>query len=174
MIHAAGRVEAGMYGEACRLEELIAFAQRMKWRRLGIAFCIGLSEEAERLAGILEKHFSVVSVCCKVCGMTRGDLGEVKKAKGMSKATCNPLGQALLLNEERTDLNLIVGLCVGHDILFTQHSDAPVTTFIVKDRVTAHNPAGILYSRYGRRRFEDRNQEQKHVDTMPMTASSKE
>ena len=36
-----------------------------------------------------------------------------------------------ILNEVGTDLNVIVGLCVGHDIAFTQHSKAPVTTLIV-------------------------------------------
>jgi len=43
-----------------------------------------------------------------------------------------------------------VGLCVGHDMLFTRHSRAPVTTLVVKDRVLAHNPAGALYSGYYR------------------------
>lgn len=30
----------------------------------------------------------------------------------------------------------------------TKHSQAPVTTLVVKDRVLAHNPAGALYSAY--------------------------
>jgi len=63
--------------------------------------------------------------------------------------TCNPIGQAMLLNREETDMNIIVGLCVGHDILFTKHSEAPVTTLIAKDRVTGHNPAAALYTYYG-------------------------
>jgi uncharacterized metal-binding protein len=50
-------------------------------------------------------------------------------------------------------MNIIVGLCVGHDMLFQMHSRAPVTTLIVKDRVLAHNPAGALYSNYYRRRL---------------------
>jgi uncharacterized metal-binding protein len=64
------------------------------------------------------------------------------------EAMCNPIGQALILNREKTDLNIILGLCIGHDILFTQYSDAPVTTLAVKDRVLAHNPLGALYSGY--------------------------
>jgi uncharacterized metal-binding protein len=55
------------------------------------------------------------------------------------------VAQARILNEVGTDLNVIVGLCVGHDILFTRHSTAPVTTLVVKDRVTGHNPAAALY-----------------------------
>jgi uncharacterized metal-binding protein len=58
---------------------------------------------------------------------------------------CNPIGQALLLNNENTDLNIILGLCVGHDSLFIKYSNAPVTVFAVKDRVLAHNPLGALY-----------------------------
>ena len=49
------------------------------------------------------------------------------------------------LNRAETDLNIIVGLCVGHDILFTKYSDAPVTTLVVKDRVAGHNPVSVLY-----------------------------
>jgi len=37
---------------------------------------------------------------------------------------------------------------MGHDIIFTRNSEAPVTTLIVKDRVLAHNPAGAIYSGY--------------------------
>jgi uncharacterized metal-binding protein len=152
--HTAAEIEACHYCEMCRLEELIEFASRMGYRRIGIAFCAGLSEEAGTLEAILDRHFGVSSVCCKVCGLPAGELSELKAQKGMSPARCNPLGQAEILNEEGTDLNIIVGLCVGHDILFSQHSRAPVTTFIVKDRVLAHNAAGALHSRYLRRRFE--------------------
>jgi len=58
---------------------------------------------------------------------------------------CNPILQALLLNEEKTDFNIIVGLCVGHDSLFMKYSDALTTTLIAKDRVLGHNPAAALY-----------------------------
>lgn len=64
------------------------------------------------------------------------------------KAICNPICQALVLNKEQTDLNIILGLCIGHDILFTKHSQAPVTTLAVKDRGLAHNPLGAIYSNY--------------------------
>ena len=64
---------------------------------------------------------------------------------------CNPAGQAAMLNEAGSQLNIICGLCVGHDAIFSRASRAPVTTLIVKDRVLAHNPAGAIYSRYIRR-----------------------
>ena len=48
---------------------------------------------------------------------------------------CNPKVQARLLNEGGTELNFIVGLCVGHDMLFTMESKVPVSSIITKDRV---------------------------------------
>ena len=65
---------------------------------------------------------------------------------GAHESACNPIAQARLLAEHGTDLNVIVGLCVGHDTLFIKHSEAPVTYLIVKDRVLAHNPAGALHA----------------------------
>ena len=52
------------------------------------------------------------------------------------------------------DLNIAIGLCVGHDALFSRYSEAPVTTLVVKDRVLGHNPAAALYSNYYRRLYE--------------------
>jgi uncharacterized metal-binding protein len=54
----------------------------------------------------------------------------------------------MILNTEKTDLNVILGLCIGHDTVFTKYSEAPVTTLAVKDRVLAHNPLGAIYSAY--------------------------
>ncbi|MDD4572348.1 MAG: DUF1847 domain-containing protein, partial [Clostridia bacterium] len=42
-------------------------------------------------------------------------------------------------------LNVVIGLCVGHDTLFYKYAESPVTTLITKDRALAHNPAGALY-----------------------------
>ena len=64
--------------------------------------------------------------------------------------------QAKVLNREQTDLNIIIGLCVGHDSLFTKYAEAPCTTLVVKDRVLAHNPVGAIYqadSYYKRKLF---------------------
>ena len=59
---------------------------------------------------------------------------------------CNPIHQSRRLNKEETDLNILVGLCVGHDSLFYKYSKAPVTTLVVKDRVLGHNPVAALYT----------------------------
>ncbi len=59
---------------------------------------------------------------------------------------CNSVTQAKLLNKAKTDLNVLVGLCVGHDSLFIKFSKAPVTVLAAKDRVLAHNPLAALYA----------------------------
>jgi len=127
----AAEVEKTGYRQWPRVRELVEFCQRMGISHLGVAFCVGLREETQALIEILESHnLSVESV---VCTMNGG---------------CNPVGQALVLNERQTELNVIMGLCLGHDILFQQFSEAPVTTLVVKDRVTCHNPVGPIINRY--------------------------
>lgn len=132
-----------------RVEDTIAFAKLMGYEHLGVATCLGLLDETRRLTSILEAQgFRVTSVCCKTGSIDKLELGleETDKVRpGTFEPACNPIAQAVLLNGCGTDMNLIVGLCVGHDMLFTKHSDAPVTTLVVKDRVTGHNPVSVLY-----------------------------
>jgi uncharacterized metal-binding protein len=89
---------------------------------------------------------------CKCGGIDKTKLGVAKEYKIGSasrfEAGCNPVLQAQLLNDAGTDINVIVGLCIGHDMLFTMNSKAPVTTLIVKDRLLGHNPVIALYSDY--------------------------
>lgn len=151
VMKASAEVESEGYMRLTRLEELILFSKKMGYRKLGLAFCVGLEDEARIVYEVLARDFEVSSVCCKVCGISKKDLG-LAELSGGGKGTCNPIGQAMLLNDEETDLNIILGLCIGHDILFTKHSKAPVTTFAVKDRVLTHNPLGVVYSKYYKKR----------------------
>lgn len=153
LVQVSSAIEAQYYMQKTRLEELFLFVNRMGYKKIGIAFCIGLSDEAKVLAEFLRKEFDVVSVCCKVCGIDKSSLELERMKPDVYETMCNPIGQAMLLNKQQTELNIICGLCIGHDIQFTQHSDAPVTTFIVKDRVLAHNTAGSLYCQYLRKRI---------------------
>lgn len=145
---ASAAIEAGYYMKKTRLEEIILYARKMGYKRLGLAFCVGLEKEAKIIHRILEKDFNVFSVCCKVSAIDKGEYDLERLRPDAFDPTCNPLGQAMLLKEKDTQLNIIIGLCIGHDILFTEHSAAPVTTLIVKDRVLANNPAGAIYSDY--------------------------
>ena len=65
--------------------------------------------------------------------------------RGTNETMCNPIFQAKLLNHEKSDFNIVLGLCVGHDSLFFQHAHAPTTVLAVKDRVTGHNPLAAIY-----------------------------
>jgi uncharacterized metal-binding protein len=146
-------LEGNYYMKLARLEELKKFAKLMNYKYLGIAFCIGLSDEAKVLTKVLEKDFKISSVCCKLCGIKKEKFKLSKIKTSRVEAMCNPIGQAMVFNMEKTDLNIILGLCIGHDILFTKYSQAPVTTLVVKDRVLGHNPVAALYSGYYKRKL---------------------
>jgi len=132
-----------------RIVETCEFAHRMKYKRLGLAFCLGLTKEAKVVEEIFTGYgFEVVSVCCKA-GRSSKDLVDIvddeKIFKGTDEAMCNPIFQAKILDEEKTEFNILLGLCVGHDTLFFQHTSTPTTVLAVKDRVTGHNPLAAVY-----------------------------
>ena len=132
-----------------RIEEICQFARKMGFRKLGIAYCSGLIEEARILHEILATQgFEVYSVICKAGCVPKEYIGlkdEEKIHPGQYESMCNPVGQAEFLNEAGTDLNILMGLCVGHDSLFIKQSQAYTTIFAVKDRVMGHNPMAALY-----------------------------
>lgn len=132
-----------------RLKETIEFCRRMGYEKVGLAFCIGFSKEAKVVAELLRNAgLTVVSAICKSGSIDKCRVGvsEEKKLKpGQFEAMCNPILQAKLLNEQKTEFNIVLGLCVGHDSLFMQYADAMCTTLVVKDRVLAHNPVGAIY-----------------------------
>ena len=152
---AVSTIEGCYYGKETRLGEIILFAKELGYQKLGLAFCIGLTEEAKIIDEILSRHFEVISVCCKVCGIDKKDFDLPQISSKGQEVMCNPAGQAQLLNDAETELNVICGLCVGHDAIFAKVSDASVTTLIAKDRVLAHNPAAAIYCQYIRKQFND-------------------
>lgn len=133
-----------------RVQETIEFAHKMDFRRLGIAFCGGLSSEAKILADILkDQGFEVASVQCKVGRTPKEFLGlreEEKISIGKFEPMCSPITQAMVLNAAGTDFNILIGLCVGHDSLFLRYSEALCTVLVTKDRLTGHNPVAALYA----------------------------
>ncbi len=144
------RTEAGMRTTVPRVEELIQFAAKCAYRRLGLAFCLGLRREARMLTDVLESRgFEVVSVCCKSGAEPKHKIGiRPEQQIGGPEAwesMCNPLVQAEVLNSGKVDLAIMLGLCIGHDTLFIKYCRVPVTVLAVKDRVTGHNPLAALY-----------------------------
>ena len=157
----ASIVEAMGYMAWPRLKDTIKYAQLMNYKKLGVAFCIGLIEEAKRVGVLLARYgFTVASVCCKAGGLKKTDVDIPEEFTMLAKTgypigytTCNPAAQALFLNKAKTDMNVLVGLCVGHDITFTTLSEAPVTTLVAKDRSNPHNPAATLYGSHYSKAF---------------------
>jgi uncharacterized metal-binding protein len=131
------------------LVEIIEFAKKMNYQRLGLAFCLGLTREANTVNEILKGHgFEVVSALCKAGRTSKEKIGltdDQKIYRGMDEPMCNPIYQAKLFNHEKTDFNILLGLCVGHDSLFFKYAESPTTVLAVKDRVTGHNPLAAVY-----------------------------
>ena len=149
----AARVEARGYGRLTRIEEIMDFARRCGFSRLGIAHCIGLRREAAVVRRVFEANgLEVEAVACKAGALPKEVLGltdDDKLSPGEFESMCNPIGQARLLADAGTQLNVLLGLCVGHDSLFFRHSVAPVTVLAAKDRVLGHNPLAAVYQADG-------------------------
>ena len=158
---ASAEVEYEGYCQWTRVQEIMEFANKIGAKRIGIANCIGLINEARIFARILRSNgFEPYSVICKVAGQAKSSMGIPAQFESIGVAMCNPIMQARLLNEAHTDLNVVIGLCVGHDSLFYKYSEAYVTTLVTKDRVTGNNPAAALYtanSYYRKKFFKEEN-----------------
>ena len=147
----AAEIEGQFYGKYTRVQETIEFIKRYGAKKVGIATCVGLLNEAGIFARLLKKNnIEYYAVGCKIGAIEKSEIG-IPKENTLSKgeqyeSMCNPIMQAKILNEQKTDLNIMIGLCVGHDALFIKYSEAPTTVLIVKDRVTGHNPAVALYT----------------------------
>jgi uncharacterized metal-binding protein/predicted Fe-Mo cluster-binding NifX family protein len=134
----------------CRLSELIYFCLEMDYRRVGLAYCVELTEATEILAGVLRRFFEVIPVCCKIGGVPfeEAGKGDVLERGSGGAVTCNPTAQAHALEHAACDIVVAVGLCMGVDCVFSRVSTIPVTTLFVKDKSLANNPIGAIYSDY--------------------------
>lgn len=153
---AAGEIEHDYYLQYTRIEEIMEYARKMGMKKLGIATCVGLINESRKLASIFRYNgFEVYGVTCKVGVQKKTNVGIPERCNEIGENMCNPILQAKILNAEKTELNIVMGLCVGHDSLFYKYSDALVTTAVAKDRVTGHNPVAAIYGAnfYFKRRF---------------------
>lgn len=147
IMQTAAGVECDGYCQWPRVQETVEFARRMGFQKIGIATCVGLIRESRALARILRSHgFDVYGIGCKVGAVPKTDVGIDEACRKVGCNMCNPIMQAELLNRQGTEMNIVVGLCVGHDSLFYKYSKAVTTTLIAKDRVTGHNPAAALYN----------------------------
>ena len=79
----------------------------MNYRKIGVTFCEEWQEEAKVLARVLHRYgFHVATAMCRSDGLL----------------------QAAILNEQETEFNFALGLCMGVHAPFYQYSKAMVTT----------------------------------------------
>lgn len=146
----SARVESAGYCKCTRIEEIMDFARRLGAQKLGIAHCSGLTHEAKLARDIfLAGGFQVLTAMCKLGSIPKESIGlldEEKVRPGTYEPLCSPIGQAAVLDAAGSQLNVVLGLCVGHDSLFFMYSKAPATVLVVKDRVLGHNPVACLYN----------------------------
>lgn len=133
-----------------RILEIAEFAKKMDYKRLGFIFCEGLAREAQAVDKFYNgRGFEMVSVVCKAGRTPKERIGLKDRQKilpGTFESMCNPIYQALIVNNENVDFNILMGLCVGHDSLVIKHLNAPVTILAVKDRLLGHNPLAAVYN----------------------------
>jgi len=123
-----------------RVDEIIAFCNETGIKSLGIANCTAFEKEALQLENILiDNGFTVNKVNCKL-----GKVPFTNLVHGYKGLSCNPAGQAQYLAEKKTELNIMMGLCLGHDMIFNAKSKAPVTPLVVKDRKLKHKTFELL------------------------------
>lgn len=123
-----------------RIEEIRNFSKGINYTRIGIAYCITFSKEAELLKNYLSKYFEVFTVDCKYGRLPKKEL----LGGAGNRILCNPAGQADFLNKRNTDLNISMGLCVGHDMIFSKASVGLVTNLFDKDFTNNNNPAKAM------------------------------
>ncbi len=124
-----------------RLEQIKAFALEANYKKIGIAHCITFRREAYIIKKYLEKDFQIFTVDCKYGRLVKKELF----FDNSSQVLCNPAGQAQYLNDKNTDLNISIGLCVGHDMIFNKVSTAPVTCVYTKDFTNNNDMDQAIY-----------------------------
>jgi uncharacterized metal-binding protein len=146
-----------------RAEEIIMLAKVAAYKKLGLAFCVELQKEAELYTNILENNgFDVVSVCCKAGAIPKEEICVTEEEKlygpNSEETMCSGLIMAELLNSENTDMNILMGLCVGQDALFFKYAEAFSIPFAIIDRVYGGaTMEGIyqVFNSWGNRNYTD-------------------
>ena len=141
---------AHIYPIKPRIQETIEFAKKMKFKRICLIFCIGMRKEAEIIHKIFtDNGFEAISVLCKAGAISKEEIGLLREQQidpASFESMCNPILQALTANHHNSDMNVLFGLCVGHDALFLRYAKAYNTVLAAKDRMNAHNPLAAIYN----------------------------
>lgn len=90
LAHAAAEIEGTYFGKITRVEEIVLFAKRIGAKKIGIATCVGLMNEAKIFARILQaKGLESYCVICKVSATDKTEIGIDKNLK-IKKTVMNP------------------------------------------------------------------------------------
>lgn len=127
-----------------RIRHIAGFCKAGGITKAGIGVCMGFLEEAKHVKGYLsEQGIDAVVVCCGIGGLKLEDMG-ISRDVGYDYTSCNPVSQINILNGAETGINIMMGLCVGHDMIFNRLSEAPVTALFVKEHISGHSPYSTI------------------------------
>ena len=117
-----------------RIDEFISFAKKANYHKIGIAHCTSMQKYADKFARILEIHgFDVYLADCK-----KDKINNCEFPSEEARIKNTPLYQAKYMEKHNTDINVNIGLCLAHELIFIKKSHAPVTTILVRDFATKH------------------------------------
>ena len=107
---ASAEVEFEGYCQWTRVQEIMEFARKIGAKKIGIANCIGLINEARIFAKILRANgFEAYAIICKVAGKAKSSIGIPEKCEEIGAAMCNPILSAFV--------PLLPSLTIRHDLL---------------------------------------------------------
>ena len=125
-----------------RLEHIMEFSRAAGIKKIGLAGCTRYIKLMHTTCKVLEAHgFEAMHIVCKVHG---NHFNDIDIDLDSDWTLCNPLGQVMLLNEWKSQLNVQFGLCMGHDLIFNHYSHAPVTVLVVKEKISDDSPVQTI------------------------------
>ncbi len=155
--HAAAVVESEAYLREAwglkpvdtRILEIINFAKKMGYKKVGIACCFNCAWDAGVLSNMfINRGLEVLVRLCKLYTVQNtkflGLKDEETLIPGGYQSMCNPIAQVDTLADSGCELIVTFGECTGHDALAGKFSKVPFVVLGVKDRVLAHNPVAAL------------------------------
>ena len=135
---AFGRLIGTGGAQKSRVEHIVDFSRSLGVKRLGIGSCLRYIKDARFLQRLFqEEGFQCTIIFCKVGGWQTKDIDVNKKTNWI---ICNPIGQALILNKLGCEVEITLGLCMGHEMIFNKYAEGYVTNLYVKEKISHERP----------------------------------
>jgi uncharacterized metal-binding protein len=123
-------VEAAGYCRWTRLREIGEFANRMAYRRLGVAHGPDMEAQARKVA----------------TGLAAFGVEAIIPPPTSSPQDFRPSSQAEFFTNAGADLIVLGGMSVPHEAILIRTSTIPVVALVARDTRLAHNPVAALYT----------------------------